>query len=83
MLFGGGQEFGLRPGTENVADAVGLAAAAKLVTRDLDSLGKRERHFVYFFFYIFLYISFRSLAFALFDLVMKSLSPKRQAVNSN
>ena len=49
MLFGGGQEFGLRPGTENVADAIGLAAAAKLVTRDLDSLGKPEWHFVYFF----------------------------------
>jgi len=44
MLFGGGQEFGLRPGTENVADAVGLAAAAKLVTRDLDSLVKQLRN---------------------------------------
>ena len=42
MLFGGGQESGLRPGTENVADAVGLAAAATLVTRDLDSLGIGE-----------------------------------------
>jgi len=38
LFFGGGQEGGLRAGTENVADAAGLATAAELVTRDLSSL---------------------------------------------
>ena len=36
LLFGGNQEFGLRSGTENVADAVGLSTAAELVTTDLE-----------------------------------------------
>ena len=38
---GGGQEFGLRGGTENVAGAAGLAAAMKIACRDLDSNARR------------------------------------------
>ncbi len=33
MISGGGQEFGLRSGTENVAGIIGLAEALKLVTK--------------------------------------------------
>lgn len=36
-LFGGGQERGLRPGTEDVAGAVGLAVAAELAERERET----------------------------------------------
>ena len=36
MVVGGGQESGLRPGTENVAFAIGLARAAELALADRD-----------------------------------------------
>ncbi|MEZ4385038.1 MAG: cysteine desulfurase family protein [Nannocystaceae bacterium] len=41
-LFGGGQERGLRPGTEPVALIVGFAAAAALARRTLRVEGKRQ-----------------------------------------
>ncbi|MDA8033288.1 MAG: cysteine desulfurase family protein [Actinomycetota bacterium] len=41
-LFGGGsQEWGLRPGTENVAGAVGMAVALRAATRDRDAVVAR------------------------------------------
>lgn len=44
LLFGGGQEHGLRPGTENVAFAVGLGTACSLANRGLeDEMARRTR----------------------------------------
>jgi cysteine desulfurase len=42
VVYGGGQEHGLRAGTENVALAVALGAAARLATTDLAG-GERHR----------------------------------------
>ncbi len=36
LIHGGGQQRGVRPGTENVAFAVGLATAAELIVAELD-----------------------------------------------
>lgn len=36
MMFGGGQEFGLRSGTENVAGIVGLGVAAEMACRNYE-----------------------------------------------
>ncbi len=41
VVFGGGQEKGLRSGTENVASIVGFGAAARLA---FEELGERARH---------------------------------------
>jgi cysteine desulfurase len=41
ILHGGGQQFGIRPGTENVAGAVALGRAALLASRELDDHAKR------------------------------------------
>ena len=41
IMFGGDQEFGLRPGTENVALAVGLAKALKITEKIKDKEVKR------------------------------------------
>jgi cysteine desulfurase len=41
LLHGGGQERQLRPGTQNVAGAVGLALAAELATREMESESRR------------------------------------------
>lgn len=43
LLLGGGQERGLRSGTENVALACGLGAACALAARDLEAEAQRQR----------------------------------------
>src|SRR3970282_348166 len=42
IIHGGSQQFGLRPGTENVAGAVGLGRAASLAATGPRSLGGRS-----------------------------------------
>jgi cysteine desulfurase len=42
VIYGGGQERGLRSGTENVAFAVGFGAAADLARADLEAGGPRR-----------------------------------------
>ncbi len=41
LLFGGGHERGLRPGTEDVAGAVGFAAALRLAVEERESTARR------------------------------------------
>ncbi|MCA1718035.1 MAG: cysteine desulfurase [Actinobacteria bacterium] len=43
LLFGGGQERGLRSGTENVAGTVGLGAAARLAREELEERVRHEK----------------------------------------
>lgn len=44
LLFGGGQEFGLRPGTEAVAQIVGFAKAAQLRFDRFEAVSQHLRH---------------------------------------
>jgi len=43
IMFGGGQEQGLRPGTEPVPLAVGLGAACNFVARDINAESERQK----------------------------------------
>jgi cysteine desulfurase len=43
IIYGGGQEKGLRSGTENVAGIVGLGTAARLAREEMDGRVKHER----------------------------------------
>ena len=41
IIHGGGQQFGIRPGTENVAGAVAMGRAAELAVAELDSHARK------------------------------------------
>ena len=43
IIHGGGQQFGIRPGTENVAGAVAMGRAAELAVAELESHAARIR----------------------------------------
>ena len=42
LMFGGGQERALRPGTEDVAGAVGLATAVERAVSDIETVAARR-----------------------------------------
>ena len=42
ILYGGGQQLGLRPGTENLASLIGMATALKVLTAQSDRYGAVE-----------------------------------------
>lgn len=44
LLYGGGQEFGLRPGTENTPMIVGLGVAARLVNKHLHTYTEQMKN---------------------------------------
>jgi cysteine desulfurase len=44
LVYGGGQERGLRSGTQNVAGVAGLGAAARLAREELEDRVRHERH---------------------------------------
>jgi cysteine desulfurase len=47
IMFGGDQEFGLRPGTENVAGIVGFAKAVDLISKSsTDNLSERQEKLI-------------------------------------
>jgi cysteine desulfurase len=43
IIHGGGQQFGIRPGTENVPGIVGLGTAARLATQEQQAIASRLR----------------------------------------
>ena len=49
LLYGGGQESGLRAGTENTPAICGLGVAAELAEADLDRRAQRERELMQLF----------------------------------
>lgn len=49
MIFGGGQEFGLRSGTENVASIVGLGVAAEMACKNYELKSAKMKKFLRMF----------------------------------
>lgn len=46
LIYGGGQEFGLRSGTENVPGIAGMSLAAQLACSELKNEDKRQRELI-------------------------------------
>ena len=49
LLYGGGQEKGLKPGTENIPFIAGLGRAADLASVDIEEEGRRQKELGRFF----------------------------------